>query len=279
MSDDPNSAGIAREGDLRPFRSKALQAIADFLPSSKLSIKSRLLYAVHEAVEGLNDDRLDVLERERVTLQKENAELRGQLDLLTKVDAEVADIMQTREDRSDVWASAKAWLGKQTATEAFAERLAAVEDRLTANVGNTVAAHKRIDDVVRTLDVQLDRIGYIVEVLQHHASLIAGLGRQAVDEAVTDTALRDGPNGVEFPDPVVASAPEELVLERGSIVRVREGAKVGRVVLNAGRDWEVVGFFSPDGEPSTVQIALLPWVGEGSRPMYWVLVEDIVGLA
>lgn len=165
MSDDPNSASIAREVDLRPFKTKALQAIADFLPATKMSIKSRMLYAVHEAVEDLSDDRLDLLERDRVTLQKENAELRGQLELLTKVDAEVRDIMQTREDRSDVWAQTTEWLARND-TKALAERLAKVEGRL--------AALERLADTRH--DNSENSIADIFEVLKHHASLIAGLG-------------------------------------------------------------------------------------------------------
>jgi len=84
-------------------------------------------------------------------------------------------------------------------------------------------------------------------------------------------------------DRLAATGPapaEELVLERGSIVRIREGAHSGLIDLDHKRAWEVVGFNSPDGLPATVQLGLLPWTsGAVARPLYWVQLDDVVGLA
>jgi len=275
MSDDPNSAGSPREADYTPFKKRVQLFLNTISPGSGLLNGAEIVGRMNHWLHFNYDDRLDLLERDRATLQKENAELRGQLDLLTKADAEVADNMQTREDRSDVWASAKAWLSKSTDAEAFAERLAAVEDRLAANVGNTVAAHKRIDGAFRALDRQHDRIDYAEDTLQHHASLIAGLQR-VTGVGATVAGPADEAAQPEFPDPVPA---EELVLERGSIVRIREGTHTGLATLDHKRVWEVVGFFSPEGEPANVQLGLYPWSSESPRPMHWVRLDDIVGLA
>ena len=290
MSDDPNSVGSTREAYV-PISQDELSWLLH-----TYSVRSTARFALLELV----DQR-----RDRVTLQKENAELRGELDLLTKVgndEDRLKDMLEIieeqrqnpdsnsytlsgfspngldqveafvtsfwrlcdipekeREDREDE-APLKPW--KPTDTEAFAERLASVEDRLTATVSHVVTANKSIGALS-------NRIAYAEDTLQHHASLIAGLGRQAVDEAAQPG----------FPDPAPA---EELVLERGSIVRVRAGAKTTGVgTLSDNRNWEVVGVRSAVGDPSTVQLGYLPWDAdrEIGRPLYWIRADDVVGIA
>lgn len=70
-----------------------------------------------------------------VELRADRVRLQGEIERLTHELAEAQSLRSVCEDRADAWAAAKEWIAtsrKQTDIEALAQRLAKVEDQLTA---------------------------------------------------------------------------------------------------------------------------------------------------